>query len=422
MKISSALKLLALGTVIGTGGLVVKNQHDEINTLRQDNDALVKRLDTNEQAFAIWGDKQTKEFALALESTIQGTRKDLGGEIRTVKETNDDLSGRVLTLEGDNQTLSNKLGSYESTKSKLEGRITKLETRPLVKTDEQKRVEIVKKFSPSVVDITVLTPRGTGLMTGCVTDDRKGNLVILTCGHYVKSQDEFLETDFQIHLKNGFTFEIKGHRMPDGSVPWSSADHRDFSVIRLTDEMQTILKKHSIKPIPIMAANQKPVQGASIVTFGKEGKVLSGTLNATNYYQWQGRWRTDYQTDAPIKRGDSGGPTLNLDGEMVGITAWGPNPEVTITGPKELVGKLKINVDAHTGVNFFVSNIDLLRGLGSVGYPLTKEERNHLLKIDVLEDRPYLLSPPVTLGQSIGTPLLTYLSQLSELDGYAFRK
>jgi len=412
MRVGSVLKILALGTVIGAGGLVVKNQQDEINGLRQDKDALVKRIDENEQAFTVQEDKQRKEFALVLEAGINTARKDLSGEIRAVKEAHNDLSGRVFVLGKNSEDISKK----------LDGRITKLETRPVVKTDEQIRTEMVQKVLPSVVDIVALTPHGARKVTGSIIEDRKGSLAILTCGHYVNSEEEYLKTNFHINFQNEDVFQINTARLPNGLVPWSSVNRRDVSIIRLTEEMQAHLRKNKIKPIPISNLIAGIKQGSELVAIGKEGKVIRGTLNRPHYYEWEGRKRSDIQTDAPIKRGDSGGPVLNLNGEIIGIASWGLKPDITITGPKELAGKLKVEVDALTGIHYFISNADILRALGSFGYPLTKDERNHLLKIDVLEDRPHLLSPPIALGQSISTPLLTYLSQLSGLDGYAFRK
>lgn len=399
-------------TIAITGmGLVIMSQQGQINNLRRDVDALVKSIDDNDLASAVWKEEQTKRFAGAMETNLKTTR-----------DAHDELSGRVLTVETVNQALSNKLGGFENTSSKLNGRITNLEKKPVTKTDDQRRIEMVQKVLPSVVDITALTPHGRRFMTGGVINDRKGNLVILTCGHYVNSENEFLKTTFQIHVNDDYNFEINGARMKNGLVPWSSVNHRDVSIIRLTDEMQALLRKYKIQSIPILTATSLPKQGSEIVAIGKEGNVMRGTLNRPHYYEWQGRKRSDIQTDAPIKRGDSGGPILNLDGEMVGIASWGYKPDVKIAGPKELAGKLKVEVDALTGIHYFISNADILRALGSFGCPLTNDERNHLLKIDVLEDRPYLLSPPVALGQNINVPLLTYLGQLSGLDGYAFQK
>lgn len=434
MKIANVLQLIVLGTVVAGGGVVIKNQQDQIGDLREANGALSKRQEDNNQSLAAW--KAALEKGLTVtETKIRTAQDDMtkglneqaavqDRKIASVKAANQKLSDRVATLETSGTNLSNKLGIFEASVNKLDGRITSVEKKPPVKTDNQIRTEMVQKVLPSVVDIDVLTPKGPKSFTGSVIDDRKGNLAILTAGHHLDKSEDHLNSIYRIYLKNGLIFQVRGNKMPDGSIPWSSVDHRDFTVIRLTDQMQTLLKKTGIKPIPIAPITKEPLRGSDIVAIGREGKVVKGTFNRPHYYPWLGRWRSDLQTDTPVKKGDSGGPFLNLDGEMIGIASWGTTPSTVITAPKELKGKLKVDVDALTGIHYFVSSIDLLRGLGSIGYPLTRDERSLLLKTDVLEDRPYLLTMPAPqlTGQVVPANLLTYLSQLSELDGYAFRK
>jgi serine protease Do len=53
--------------------------------------------------------------------------------------------------------------------------------------------------------------------------------------------------------------------------------------------------------------------------FGLGGTVTAGIVSATNREIGSGPYDDFLQIDAPINRGNSGGPTFNLDGEVVGV-------------------------------------------------------------------------------------------------------
>ena len=55
--------------------------------------------------------------------------------------------------------------------------------------------------------------------------------------------------------------------------------------------------------------------------FGLGGTVTAGIVSATGRELGSGPYDDFLQVDAPINRGNSGGPTFNLDGEVIGINS-----------------------------------------------------------------------------------------------------
>jgi serine protease Do len=86
-----------------------------------------------------------------------------------------------------------------------------------------------------------------------------------------------------------------------------------------------VLQIDAGKPLPYVAFgdSDKVRVGDKVLAignpFGLGGTVTAGIVSATNREIGSGPYEDFLQIDAPINRGNSGGPTFNLDGEVVGV-------------------------------------------------------------------------------------------------------
>ena len=88
-----------------------------------------------------------------------------------------------------------------------------------------------------------------------------------------------------------------------------------------------LLKVEAGKPLPYVTFgdSSKVRVGDAVVAvgnpFGLGGTVTSGIVSATGREIGSGPYDDFLQIDAPINRGNSGGPTFNLKGEVVGVNS-----------------------------------------------------------------------------------------------------
>ncbi len=86
-----------------------------------------------------------------------------------------------------------------------------------------------------------------------------------------------------------------------------------------------VLQVHSSRPLPAVAFgdSDKSRVGDWVLAignpFGLGGTVTAGIISARGRDINQGPYDNFIQTDAPINRGNSGGPLFNMDGEVIGM-------------------------------------------------------------------------------------------------------
>jgi serine protease Do len=85
-----------------------------------------------------------------------------------------------------------------------------------------------------------------------------------------------------------------------------------------------LLKVSSGKPFPYVKFSEDPIRVGQWVLavgnpFGLGGTVTAGIVSATGREIGSGPYDNFIQIDAPINRGNSGGPTFNVKGEVIGI-------------------------------------------------------------------------------------------------------
>jgi 2-alkenal reductase len=178
---------------------------------------------------------------------------------------------------------------------------------PVTASEEQLLIDLYQRVNPSVVAILVEDQTGGALGTGFVIDT-EGHVV--TNFHVVEGAQQ-IEVDFPSGFKTR------------GQVLGTDADS-DLAVIKMDTLPEQLI------PVPLGDSDQVQV-GQRVVAignpFGLSGTMTIGivsglgrTLESVRTTESGAFSAPDIiQTDAAINRGNSGGPLLNLQGEVIGV-------------------------------------------------------------------------------------------------------
>lgn len=199
--------------------------------------------------------------------------------------------------------------------------------------------ELVEEAGPAVVNIRV-TEFGEGLDSG---DDRAQN------PHNQEDIPEFFRRFFDVPgmpdprqpdrrgAGSGFIIESDGyivtnHHVIDGAdeIIVRMADRREYKAELVgSDPLSDIaLLKVDAKNLPTLefGNSEKLRRGEWVVAIGSpfnfDQSVTAGIVSAKGRSNAQQQYVPFIQTDVAINRGNSGGPLLNLDGEVVGVNSW----------------------------------------------------------------------------------------------------
>lgn len=168
--------------------------------------------------------------------------------------------------------------------------------------DERVNIEIYETVSPSIVAIDADISEGISSGTGCIID-RSG--LILTSKHVV---DGF--TDIKITTPDGKSY-------PGKIVTNDKVDKYDFILIKISPDRY-------LQPIKLGDSSTIRV-GQKVLAlgnpFGFNRTLTTGIVSRVDIK------RNKIQTDAAINPGSSGGPLLNLNGEVIGINQSIYNPD-----------------------------------------------------------------------------------------------
>ena len=184
----------------------------------------------------------------------------------------------------------------------------------VVKTTELSVADLVKRADPSIVRIQTTAGVGTGFI---VSDD--GYLV--TNNHVVQGRTGRAQDTVQVTLSDGSVLV--------GKVVGTDA-RADLAVVKL--ERATPFQALKIAKLEDVVVGQDVVAiGYALDLKAGEGasySVTKGIISAKNRAINEGSPASGaIQTDAAINHGNSGGPLLNLQGEVVGVnTAIAPDP------------------------------------------------------------------------------------------------
>ena len=145
--------------------------------------------------------------------------------------------------------------------------------------------------------------------------------------------------------------------------------------------------------------------------FGLGGTVTAGIVSAKAREIGAGRYDDFLQIDAPINRGNSGGPTFNLEGEVIGVNTaihspTGGNVGIGFAIPANLTQKIVADLEddgmverGWLGVHIQAVDSDLAEGLGL-------DEAGGALVARVAED-----GPAAEFGIEQGDVILSYDGQ-----------
>jgi serine protease Do len=184
-------------------------------------------------------------------------------------------------------------------------------------------IEVADLALPAVVGLHAFSPSGSAAAQ-TLGEDRRGTGfiidpagLILTSNHVVVGAREILVT-----LTDGRSFPAK--------VLGSDAT-KDLAILRV--------KAEGLPSLPLGRSDDLRLgQGVIVVgsNHGSYREVTVGTINAIRPFvgHWEFMLERVIQTDALVQLGYSGGPLLNISGEVVGVVSF---LRPTIPGPAGLV-------------------------------------------------------------------------------------
>jgi len=230
-------------------------------------------------------------------------------------------------------------------------------TSPMALMQHQSFAPLVKKVSPAVVNISVTQ---SGSSDAMAEEPEQGTSPDSPNSPF----DEFLRRFFDQQNPNGQRHLFpqmpggQAHRIalgsgfiidPSGYVVTNSHVVGDASKVEVTlqDDIKypakiigrdpktdiALLKIKADKPLPYVTfGDSSAAQVGDWVMavgnpFGLGGTVTTGIISARGRDIHSGPFDDFLQIDAPINRGNSGGPTFNLDGQVIGINTaiYSPN-------------------------------------------------------------------------------------------------
>ena len=230
-------------------------------------------------------------------------------------------------------------------------------TSPVALIQQQSFAPLVKKVSPAVVNISVSQKADADAMAE--------EPEMTPSPNFPNSPfDEFLRRFFEqqgsggqrhlfpqipdgqarrIALGSGFIIDPTGYVVTNSHVIGDAAkvevtlqDNAKYSAKIIGRDPKTdlaVLKINADKPLPyVKFGDSSAAQVGDWVMavgnpFGLGGTVTTGFISARGRDIHSGPFDDFLQIDAPINRGNSGGPTFNLEGEVIGINTaiYSPN-------------------------------------------------------------------------------------------------
>lgn len=171
--------------------------------------------------------------------------------------------------------------------------------------DEMVNISVYEKINPAIVAIDANLTDGFSAGTGCVV---RGDGVILTGSHVIEGAKDIEVTTF-----NGKVYKA--------TVIAKMGKNKDLALLKISPKQQ--LRTISFGDSEQVKVGQKVLAIGN--PFGFAGTLTSGIVSRIDYTK--GR----IQTDAAINPGCSGGPLLNSQGEVIGISQSIYNPDNNIS-------------------------------------------------------------------------------------------
>jgi len=225
-------------------------------------------------------------------STLEGGVSTLEGNVSNLEGNVSNLEGNISNLEGGVSDLEEDVISLEGGVSVLEGDVSALEAH------DRAIMDVVAMVEPSVVRIETNLFGGTGII---ITNDGW----VLTNRHVLNGANSI-----EITMMNGDIY--------DGAFPWWYSTSLDVALVKI-DSNRTDF------PTATLSSSDDVIVGEGVVAIGYPlglpGRVTvtTGVVSAVRTL-----FGDEYiQTDSAVNHGNSGGPLINLNGEVIGINTWG---------------------------------------------------------------------------------------------------
>jgi S1-C subfamily serine protease len=213
------------------------------------------------------------------------------------------LLQKINNLQTDFSNLSSEL-------SRMSGNQTNLYQTITLNWNTTALNELYQKVKDSVVLIEGQTSSGTVQGSGFVYN-MTGSLLVVTNNHVVHGT-----TSLSVTFSNGDGYAAT----VNGTDPYA-----DLAVVSVVGAPE-----NEFKPIDVASSSTLRV-GDSVVAigapFGLAGSMTTGVISGLGRTITETEYAGGFaiadiiQTSTPVNPGNSGGPLLNLDGEVVGITA-----------------------------------------------------------------------------------------------------
>lgn len=169
------------------------------------------------------------------------------------------------------------------------------------KSEEFINVTVYERINPAIVLVEAQLIDGLSSGTGCVIN--KGG-IILTSSHVVEKASHI-----EVTTSKGETYKAE--------VIQSENQNKDLALLKIKPN----------KPLPTIKLGDSSIVkvGQKVLAignpFGFNGTLTTGIVSRIDYE------RNKIQTDAAINPGSSGGPILNANGEVIGISQSIFNPD-----------------------------------------------------------------------------------------------
>lgn len=171
--------------------------------------------------------------------------------------------------------------------------------------DELSAISVYERISPAIVSIEAQLRDGISAGTGCIVSP---DGLILTGSHVVENFQEISVTTF-----NGQTYKAE--------FIAQMGKNKDLALIKINPQKK--LKAISFADSETVKVGQKVLSIGN--PFGFSNTLTQGIISRIDYV------KNRFQTDAAINPGCSGGPLLNSDGEVIGISQSIYNPDNNIS-------------------------------------------------------------------------------------------
>lgn len=167
--------------------------------------------------------------------------------------------------------------------------------------DELININVYEKISPAIVSISCDLKDGVSSGSGCIISS---NGIILTSSHVIEDA-----LKIEVKTNNDKNFKAK--------ILAVMGKHNDLALLKIDSDEKF--------PTVELGNSQKVKTGQKVLAignpFGFNGTLTTGIISRIDYK------RNKLQTDAAINPGSSGGPLINVKGEVIGISQSIYNPD-----------------------------------------------------------------------------------------------